>query len=68
MFAFSMVGHEGLILNDPKYVKMIAFYPVISKNGDWNLKEIPFHACKEEDFAKFYPFDNVSFISSLSWE
>ena len=37
MFAFSFVGHEGIPINDPKYVKMMAYYPVISKNGDWNL-------------------------------
>ena len=57
MFAFSMVDAEGKLLNDPRYVRLIALYSTLSENGERINKELPFHDCKEEDWAKFYPIE-----------
>ena len=49
-------------MHDPKYVRMIAFYTVVSEDGDSNHKEIPFRDCTEEDFAKFNPIEDENLI------
>ena len=66
MFAFSMVDAEGQLINDPKYVKLVAYLQTISESGVKENKEIPFRDCTEEDLAKFYPIEEESKIRNLS--
>ena len=65
MFAFSMVDAEGQLINDPKYVKLVAILQTISESGVRENKEIPFRDCKEEDLAKFYPIEEESQIKNI---
>ena len=60
MMAFTMENYfSGQTLDDPRYVKWVATYEVV-QDGKIDSKELPVYQCSDEDYAKFYPFDERS--------
>ena len=55
---------SGKTLDDPRYLKWVAFIRV-AKDGEASSREVPVFPCRDEDFAKFYPVDDRS-ISRLN--
>ena len=59
-FTFRRFGPPFELLNDPKYVKWVAFdanYDLRSPKDTWpeTVKKLSFHPCTEEDYEGFYP-------------
>ena len=54
--AFAIQGQDDRELKyDPRYVRLFIELKTRHSDGTTDNKLIPYHYCKEEDFAKFYP-------------
>ena len=60
MMAFTLESYfTGESYDDPRFVKWAASI-VVSVDGVWKPREVPIFPCRDEDYAKFYPFDDRS--------
>lgn len=57
MYAFSVVGTDGMTKYDPRYVRMIARYDLKKESGEWEFIDLPLHSCTEDDWAAFHEPD-----------
>ena len=67
MFAFAVVGTDGLPKYDEKYVRVIARFDIKDEEGNWEFFDHPVHPCTEDDWAKFHDFDSEANITLRTW-